>query len=189
MKFAKKLTATIAVCASVTFAGAGVSSAKVFHGHWIGGRIEEAYHRLGGWQTFGDATTDERVAKNNGRFQVFAKDASIYWHAGVDNGIAHQVGGRIRNKWGDLGWEGAALGYPITDELKTPDGKGRFNHFQGGSIYWSPETDAHQVWGGIRDKWAQQGWETGELGYPTTDELLTPEKTGQVRLSGVSTFR
>ncbi|CAB0867609.1 hypothetical protein FRC0355_01410 [Corynebacterium diphtheriae] len=55
MKFAKKLTATIAVCASVTFAGAGVSSAKVFHGHWIGGRIEEAYHRLGGWQTFGDA--------------------------------------------------------------------------------------------------------------------------------------
>lgn len=63
MKFAKKLTATIAVCASVTFAGAGVSSAKVFHGHWIGGRIEEAYHRLGGWQTFGDATTDERVAK------------------------------------------------------------------------------------------------------------------------------
>ena len=36
MKFAKKLTATIAVCASVTFAGAGVSSAKVFHGHWIG---------------------------------------------------------------------------------------------------------------------------------------------------------
>lgn len=179
MKSAKKLTATIAVCASVTFAGAGVSSAKVFHGHWIGGRIEEAYHRLGGWQTFGDATTDERVAKNNGRFQVFAKDASIYWHAGVDNGIAHQVGGRIRNKWGDLGWEGAALGYPITDELKTPDGKGRFNHFQGGSIYWSPETDAHQVWGGIRDKWAQQGWETGELGYPTTDELLTPEKTGR----------
>ncbi|CAB0846461.1 hypothetical protein FRC0306_01254 [Corynebacterium diphtheriae] len=55
MKFAKKLTATIAVCASVTFAGAGVSRAKVFHGHWIGGRIEEAYHRLGGWQTFGDA--------------------------------------------------------------------------------------------------------------------------------------
>ena len=95
---------------------------------------------------------------------MFAKDASIYWHAGVDNGIAHQVGGRIRNKWGDLGWESAALGYPITDELKTPDGKGRFNHFQGGSIYWSPETDAHQVWGGIRDKWAQQGWETGELG-------------------------
>ncbi|MDK8670655.1 hypothetical protein QP909_07075 [Corynebacterium sp. MSK195] len=151
---------------------------RFFHGHWIGGRIEEAYHRLGGWKTFGDATTDERVAKNNGRFQVFAKDASIYWHAGVDNGIAHQVGGRIRNKWGDLGWEGAALGYPITDELKTPDGKGRFNHFQGGSIYWSPETDAHQVWGGIRDKWAQQGWETGELGYPTTDELLTPERLG-----------
>ncbi|WP_238996152.1 LGFP repeat-containing protein [Corynebacterium macginleyi] len=136
MGFVKKLTATFAVCASVMFVGAGVSGAEVFHGHWIGGRIEEAYHRLGGWTTFGDATTGERVAKDGGRFQVFAKDASIYWHGGVDNGIAHQVSGRIRDKWGDLGWEGGALGYPITDELKTPDGKGRFNHFQGGSIYW-----------------------------------------------------
>lgn len=179
MKSLKQLGAVIAVCASVSLTGAGVAGANVFHGHWIGGRIEEAYHRLGGWNTFGDATTDERVAKNNGRFQVFARDASIYWHANVDNGIAHQVGGRIRNKWGDLGWEGAALGYPITDELKTPDGVGRFNHFQGGSIYWSPDTDAHQIWGGIRDKWAAQGWETGELGYPTTDELSTPGGQGK----------
>ncbi|MEL6052172.1 hypothetical protein QVH36_11330, partial [Corynebacterium rouxii] len=171
-----------AACASVAFAGTGVAGANVFHGHWIGGRIEEAYHRLGGWNTFGDATTDERIAKNNGRFQVFAKDASIYWHAGVDNGIAHQVGGRIRNKWGDLGWEGAALGYPITDELKTPDGVGRFNHFQGGSIYWSPDTDAHQVWGGIRDKWGAAGmgnWRPrvpndGRIAYLRKDRSLQP---------------
>lgn len=131
MKSLKQLSVVVAVCTSISLAGTGVAGANVFHGHWIGGRIEEAYHRLGGWNTFGDATTDERIAKNNGRFQVFAKDSSIYWHAGVDNGIAHQVGGRIRNKWGDLGWEGAALGYPITDERKTPDGVGRFNHFQG----------------------------------------------------------
>lgn len=174
----KRLSAVVAVCASVSLTGVGLAGADVFHGHWIGGRIEEAYHRLGGWNTFGDATTDELGAKNNGRFQVFAKDASIYWHADVDGGIAHQVGGRIRDKWGDLGWEGAALGYPITDELTPPDGVGRFNHFQGGSIYWSPDTDAHQVWGAIRDKWGQQGWETGALGYPTTDELSTPDKTG-----------
>ncbi|MBK4137693.1 hypothetical protein GWO52_04325 [Corynebacterium macginleyi] len=170
MRFVKKLTATFAVCASVTFVGAGVSGAEVFHGHWIGGRIEEAYHRLGGWKTFGDATTDERVAKNNGRFQVFAKDASIYWHGGVDNGIAHQVSGRIRDKWGDLGWEGGALGYPITDELKTPDGKGRFNHFQGGSIYWSQASGVHSISGPIRDFWGSQGWERSSLKFPISEK-------------------
>ncbi|MCT2048066.1 hypothetical protein M3D57_11325, partial [Corynebacterium sanguinis] len=84
-----------------------------------------------------------------------------------------------RDKWGDLGWENADLGYPTTDELKTPDGVGRFNHFQGGSIYWSPNTDAHQIWGGIRDTWAAQGWETGPLGYPVTDELTTPDGKGK----------
>ena len=175
----RRLGAVVAFSAVVGVGSVGVAAADVFHGHWIGGRIEETYHRLGGWNRFGDATSPERAAKNNGRFQVFAKDASIYWHPNVDRGIAHQVGGRIRNKWGDLGWERAALGYPITDELRTPDGVGRFNHFQGGSIYWSPDTDAYQVWGGIRDKWAEEGWEKGRLGYPTTDELRTTGNTGR----------
>lgn len=179
MKLGTKLisaaTAAITAC-TLTVAAA---PADVFHGYWIGGKIEETYHRLGGWGRFGNATTPESVSAWNGRFQVFQRDASIYWHPNVDNGTAHQVGGRIRDKWGDLGWENTALGYPTTDELKTPDGVGRFNHFQGGSIYWSPNTDAHQIWGGIRDKWAAQGWETGPLGYPTTDELTTPDGKGK----------
>lgn len=166
------LKKAVAVSTAVVFGvvGGAVAGASVFHGHWIGGRIEEAYHRLGGWNTFGDATTDELVAGNNGRFQVFVRDASIYWHAGVDNGVAHQVGGRIRNKWGDLGWETAALGYPITDELTTPDGTGKFNHFQGGSIYWSQPSGIHIITGPIRDFWGENGWERGFLKFPTSEE-------------------
>lgn len=161
--------------------GLTISSAHgdVFHGHWIGGRIAQTYHRLGGWERFGDATTPETAAARNGRFQVFTRDASIYWHPQVDNGVAHQVGGRIRDKWADHGWERAALGYPLTDELSTANGTGRFNHFQGGSIYWSPETDAHQVWGIIRDKWVAHGSETGVLGYPISDERATPDRKGR----------
>lgn len=87
--------------------------------------------------------------------------------------------GRIRDKWGDLGWENTVLGYPITDELTPPDGKGRYNHFQSGSIYWSPSTDAHNVQGHIRDAWQRQGWEAGKLGYPATDEITTPGATGK----------
>jgi uncharacterized protein with LGFP repeats len=46
---------------------------------------------------------------------------------------------------------------PLTDESPTPDGIGRFNHFQGGSIYWTPGIGAHEVHGAIRDKWASMG--------------------------------
>lgn len=169
----------VAVTVAATVATVAPAGADVFHGHWIGGKIEETYHRLGGWTTFGDAITPERTAAWNGRYQEFARDSSIYWHPNADAGTAHQVGGRIRDKWSDLGWENGTLGYPITDESRTPDGQGSYNHFQGGSIYWSPATDAHQIWGGIRDKWAEQGWENGPLGYPTTDERTTPDGQGK----------
>ena len=44
--------------------------------------------------------------------------------------------GDIREKWLSLGGASSFLGQPLTDELTTPDGVGRYNHFQGGSIYW-----------------------------------------------------
>jgi uncharacterized protein with LGFP repeats len=38
------------------------------------------------------------------------------------------------------------------------------------SIYWTPTTAAHEVHGAIRDAWAQNGFERGPVGYPTSDE-------------------
>jgi uncharacterized protein with LGFP repeats len=52
--------------------------------------------------------------------------------------------GAIRDKWLALGGPSSFLGQPLTDELGTPDGVGRFNHFQGGSIYWTPTIGAHR---------------------------------------------
>jgi hypothetical protein len=84
----------------------------------------------------------------------------------------------IRAKWESLGGANGFLGSPTTDELPTPDGVGRFNHFQGGSIYWTPDTGAWEVHGAIRDKWAALGWETN-LGYPITDEMPTLDGMGR----------
>ncbi|MCF6511873.1 hypothetical protein E9564_08740, partial [Blastococcus sp. MG754427] len=42
--------------------------------------------------------------------------------------------------------------------------------FQGGSIYWSPDTGAHEIHGPIYDTWATLGWENSALGFPTSDE-------------------
>jgi hypothetical protein len=89
---------------------------------------------------------------------------------------AHEVHGAIREKYDTLGGAASPLGLPVTDETGTPDGEGRFNHFQGGSIYWTARNGAAMVRGAIRHAWAAQGWETGPLGYPVQDEhrYVTP---------------
>lgn len=86
------------------------------------------------------------------------------------------VMGRIYDKWVENAGAYGFLGHAQTDETKTPNNLGRYNHFQGGSIYWSPSTDAHTIYGAIKDKWASMGWETSSLGFPTSDEY-TPAGT------------
>jgi hypothetical protein len=123
---------------------------------------------------WGVPSTDELGTPDGvGRFNHFNDNsASIYWTPSTG---AMAVWGDIRKKWAALGWERSPLGYPTTDELGTPDGVGRFNHFAGGSIYWTPSTGAAAVWGDIRSKWASLGWEQSYLGYPTSDESDFPE--------------
>jgi uncharacterized protein with LGFP repeats len=104
------------------------------------------------------------------RYNSF-QDGTVIWKNGATQ--AFSVHGAIWTKWGQLGYDSGSLGFPITDETATPDGKGRFNHFEGGSIYWTLQTGAHFVKGPIRDAWAAQGWERGKLQYPVSDELIT----------------
>ncbi len=89
------------------------------------------------------------------------------------------VQGAIAAKWNELGGLSGGLGEPVTDETSTPDGVGRFNNFQGGSIYWTPETGAHEIGGAIREKWANLGWEQSALRYPTSDETATIDWSGR----------
>jgi hypothetical protein len=133
-----------------------------------GGKIDERYATLGGCNGFlGPALTNEMTTPDGaGRYNVF-QHGSIYWSPSTG---AFEVHGAIRDRWAELGWEAGALGYPLSNETKTPDNVGRFSVFQGGSIYWSPSTGAWPVRGAIRDAWATEGWETGSLGYPISDE-------------------
>ena len=92
---------------------------------------------------------------------------------------AFEVHGEIGVHYRALGGSGSVLGYPTTDETGTPDGFGRFNHFQAGSIYWTPGTGAHEVHGLIRAFWAAGGWERNSgLGYPISDELIPDRRIG-----------
>ena len=136
------------------------------------GAIDQRYQSLGGCGSFlGAALTDEHKTPDGvGRYNVF-RNGSIYWSPQTG---AFEVHGAIRDAWAALGWERGPLGYPLSNETKTPDGIGRFSVFQRGSIYWPPQTGAHEVRGRIREAWAETGWETGPLGYPVSDEYDVP---------------
>jgi hypothetical protein len=104
------------------------------------------------------------------------------WHPQTG---AFSVIGLICARWRAIGAE--QFGYPITDESTCPDKQGRYNHFRTmqtpdhpeASIYWTPETGAVEVYGGIRQHWAQLGWENSPLKYPTGPEGSTFDDVGR----------
>lgn len=165
------LSACIVIALALFVAGMGsaVQAAEPY------GKIGEKYAKLGGrGGPLGPAIGDEVDAPYGGRLHYF-KEGMILWHPQI--GEAYAVWGAISVKFHEMGR--VEYGYPITDESPTPDGRGRFNHFRAMhlsdrpevSIYWTPQTGAHAVYGAIRDAWARGGWERGELGYPTSDEF------------------
>ncbi|HET8642225.1 MAG TPA: polysaccharide deacetylase family protein [Pseudonocardiaceae bacterium] len=134
------------------------------------GLIGAKYAALGAQRSpLGSARTAELVATTSGTAVQWFQGGRVYWRQNVG---AFEVHGAILERYVALGTVNSLLGFPITDETTTPDQVGRFNHFQGGSIYWSPASSSHEVHGAIRDKWAALGWERGVLGYPVTDELV-----------------
>ena len=153
----------ISACVSVLFA----SPASAYT---VRGAIKVEYDQLGGANFFGNPLFDERNAAENGKFQMFSKGSSIYWHSYRTGGNrARQIGGLIREKWGTQNYENGWLGYPTTRETATRK-PGRFNHFEHGSIYWSSATGAHPITGQIYSTWAANDWENGFYGFPTSDE-------------------
>jgi len=89
----------------------------------------------------------------------------------------------IAVKFTALGGPGGFLGSPaIPHDNSTPDGIGRYRHYEHGSIYWTPRAGAFEIHGYIRGKWQELGWERSFLGYPISDELATPDGAGRYNL-------
>ncbi|WP_018024976.1 alpha/beta hydrolase-fold protein [Corynebacterium ulceribovis] len=103
------------------------------------------------------------VAGGKGVAQQY-QHGTMYWSAKTG---AHPVMGRIGARYAEAGGPGSALGFPTSGERVTPDRKGRYNTFQNGAIYWTPQTGAHIVFNDVFKVWGESGWEKGPLGYPT----------------------
>ncbi|MBF6204985.1 alpha/beta hydrolase-fold protein [Nocardia sputi] len=94
---------------------------------------------------------------------------------------AYPVGGVLGAGYQAAAGPTGALGLPTSEERAPADGRGRFQTFQHGSLYWTPQTGAHMVRGAILEEWAKQGFERGPAGYPIAPEIRTPSRDGAVQ--------
>ena len=118
---------------------------------------------------YGSCIVDEYDVKG-GKAQDF-RGGRAYWSP--DTG-AQVLFGRIGAVYAEAGGPDSWLGFPTSGEQATPDGSGRYVHFQNGSIYWTPETDAQSIPKDMFDAWGEIGWEAGDLGYP----ISAPKEVG-----------
>ncbi|WP_333619178.1 LGFP repeat-containing protein [Dietzia sp.] len=169
------------------FAGlAGLSAPAANAQNSVGGKIGEEYVNAAFANNqipqvyFGNILTPELDAARGGKWQNFANDKAIYWHPLVSNATAQEIGGAIRVKWGQTtgpegGWEWGPLKYPTTREWSGRKSAvsgtvARGNHFEGGTVYWVPDSGTYVTWGLVRDAWWRVGAEDSKLGYPKSDE-------------------
>uniref|UniRef100_UPI003FA57756 LGFP repeat-containing protein n=1 Tax=Kineococcus sp. G2 TaxID=3127484 RepID=UPI003FA57756 len=156
------------------YRGGSIYASSATGAHVLTGAIRDEFARLGWEGSLGFPLHDESPAARGGRYLHLQK-GSLYFSPATG---ARDVRGDIRDKWQALGWENGWLGYPTQGHTRTPNGRGGFTHFEGGSIYWSAATGARAVRGAIRDAWARTGWENGPLGFPTTDDTRVPSGKG-----------
>ncbi|MCB5179389.1 FG-GAP-like repeat-containing protein [Streptomyces antimicrobicus] len=148
------------------------------------GPVLAKFKALGGLN-FGQPTSDVLTAPDGtGRYIHLknaggSEDRSIYWTP--DTG-AWSIQGGIRDKWSSMMRESGVLGYPTSDEQRTPDGGGFFSTFSkngsAGAIYWNGEVGAHPVRGWIYGSYLKHGGLT-RFGYPSGSENPTSPKTGE----------
>jgi aldose sugar dehydrogenase len=138
---------------------------------------------IGSHKISNDVTVQNSSIDSDAKYYQNFTEGAIYWKR--DTG-AREVHGAIYNKWKELGLERSDFGYPITNIEPTPQKDGSFVAFEGGAaiggaaIYWSPLTGAHEIHGGIYEKWKSMGLERSFLGYPITDEMSLLEGKGAV---------
>ncbi|KRE73224.1 hypothetical protein ASG79_03645 [Arthrobacter sp. Soil761] len=123
----------------------------------------------------GYPVTDEVGGLRDGGAYQNYQGGAIVWSPATG---AHISVGAIRGEWAVSGFEGGKLGYPVSNEVGGLRDGGVYQNYQGGAIVWSPATGAHMSVGGIRSIWASTGYESGRLGYPTSDEYSTGNDGG-----------
>ncbi|MBR3263996.1 hypothetical protein IKF94_02050 [Candidatus Saccharibacteria bacterium] len=106
----------------------------------------------------------------------------IYWQqyekgfvVGKDSTGYYISIGKIRDVWVGQGCEGGSLGFPVGNIDKNTQTGMYWQQYQGGFIVGNDAKGYYVSQGKIREIWAEQGFEGGRLGFPTSGIIYHPE--------------
>ncbi|PRY14046.1 LGFP repeat-containing protein [Kineococcus rhizosphaerae] len=138
--------------------------------HSVSGSFRDLFGATG-WENglLGYPLSQEADIRAGGVYQVF-QGGVAYWSPTTG---AHSVSGEFLRLYATTGYENGYLGYPTTQEVAGRAG-GVHQDYQGGALFWSPQTGARALQGPILDRYRRAGAEDGVLGYPTSGEFDVP---------------
>ena len=126
--------------------------------------------RFGNEDTVGAADRDRGVYPD--------RDRGVF--PDYDRGrVSREYSNDIERKASELGR--SFVGAAVSPEIAIEDGRGRVRVYDDATIYWTPETGAHEVHGVIRDEYLRLGGYRSRLGYPTSDERAAAD--GRTRVT------
>ncbi len=170
-------TASDGVTRFSDFEKGSIYATKVAGTREVHGAIADRWYFMGRERSIlGLPVADTATAPDGkGRYSKF-QGGSIYYTAATG---PHEVCGAIRTEWLAKGGPTGFLGYPITGQRTPSDGKGRYNDFQHGTVYWRSDLGAHEVHGPIFSRWEFIGRERSILGYPIEDQRTSTDGVGR----------
>lgn len=131
------------------------------------GGILQLYAAMGYEKSvLGLPTSDETDRAVKGSRGNTFQNGLILWSPSTS---AQVVYGAIASKYVALGAEKSPLGLPRTGEIAGPFPGSRLNSFQGGAILWSAATGAHDIQGGMAQRYYNVAV-VQTLGLPTSSE-------------------
>jgi hypothetical protein len=168
-KLLKKITIAIILICNTSFLFAQLASSNDNTEYGIAKKISDkaVAKKLGAIHS--ESPKMRPTAGKGGYFLRYEK-GWVYYNPKLYQAFA--IWGETMKKYQAANFETGWLGFPTTDPKNTPNRTGTYQHFDGGSIYYSPTTGYHYIAGAFKDYWANIGWENStELGFPKTDEV------------------
>lgn len=138
--------------------------------HTVSIPVSKVWARHGWEKGFLGYPTTSDISQGNAWYKQDFQGGHVYTHNALP-AIQASIQGAIYDKWQSMGAQNSELGYPISDELTTPDGIGRYNVFEHGMIYWTPQHGAYAVSGFILAEWGKAGFEKSFYGYPVDNAV------------------
>ncbi|WP_172952147.1 glucosaminidase domain-containing protein [Propionibacterium freudenreichii] len=152
-------------------------------GHMVRGGIGDSYVNQGASTGLLGLPTSSEISADGGSYQVF-QGGRIYWKDGLGSAT---VRGAMLDAYLSMNASSGLLAFPRGGEVAIAGGA--LQDFEGGRLYWHPNSYAYLVRGAIGATYDAWGGSSGALGFATSNENPTADGTIQSFQNGTIAWK